>query len=108
MAFPDPTVMPATGIGNKSMTIVSLHGPTSYLTGGVIVGAATFLLQKLDFVEPMELSTDALSFVRIVSTPVAGGAATVKVLWLVAATGLEVGNGTNLSAKRITCLALGN
>jgi hypothetical protein len=108
MAFPDPQVMVATGVGGgKNIAVASLHGPKSYTIGGVTVGARQFGLDKVDFVQPMDASTDGLNYTIINSTPVGGGAVTTTVRWFVVATNAEVGNGVDLSAKRIMTFAVG-
>lgn len=104
----NPQIMPATGLGGgKNISVEILKGPASYVTGGVTVGAQAFNLARVDFVSAMDITTDGLNFVNFVSVGVAGGATTVVAQWFVQATGLQVGNGVNLSAKRIMCLAIG-
>lgn len=100
-------VQPPIGLAaGVNMSVNDVNGPLSYVTGGVLVSASALGLASVKFVKAMDLSTDGLNFVRIVAIP-GLGAKTFKVLWFVNATGAEVANATNLTAKIIRLLGLG-
>lgn len=103
-----PKVQPASGIcAELNIAIDDLSGPASYTTGGVTVSASAFQLQKIKSVVFMGRSSDGLNSVKAVSPSPGSSVTSIKVLWFVEATGLEVGNGVNLSAKRIRYVAHG-
>jgi len=103
-----PVITQATGLAaDLNMKIDDYTGPVSYLTGGMTVGASVFGLPSgLYFVKFMDLSVSGTYRVQIrsISGP---RAKSVLVKWIVNATGLEVGNGTNLSAEKFRFLAFG-
>ena len=106
MAFPQQ-IIPATSITpGLNVAANDVPGPTAYVTGGVFVSASVLGLNQVKFVQGMDLSSDGLNFVRIIS--ISGqGAPRFKVLWFVNATGAEVANATNLSAKSVRVLGYG-
>ena len=106
MAIPQ-IVFPATGIApGLNIAINDMPGPASYVTGGVLVSASVIGLNTVKWVNSMDLSSDGVNFVRVIS--VAGlGQKQFKVLWFVNATGAEVANATNLSAKSVRMMGAG-
>lgn len=82
-------------------------GPVSYVTGGMTVSSTTFGMKLGVYsVIPMDASVSGTYFLRVWS-PGAPRVPTVKIQWFVKATGLEVGNGTNLSAEKFRIVAFG-
>lgn len=82
-------------------------GPVSYTTNGVTVGASALGFPGGVYaVIPMDASVSGTY--RLVITSVSGvRRSTVVIRWFVIATGLEVGNGTNLSAEKFRFVAWG-
>lgn len=106
MAIPQ-IIQPPIGLAaGVNLAINDMTGPASYVTGGVTISASVFGLQSLKFVDGMT-STDGLNFVRFWFLNPTMGSPTVKVQWFVQSTGAEVGNGVNLSTKKVRCLAIG-
>jgi len=108
MAFPPQVVTQAVGLASDlNLKLSDLTGPLSYVTGGVTISASALGLSSgLYFVSPMDLSVSGTFYLRVFSIS-APKAKTFKVKWFTAATNVEVGNGTNLSAEKVRVLALG-
>jgi hypothetical protein len=102
-----PLVDALLGMAGGNLKVYDVAGPKSYATNGVKLSANLFGLLSLKLVLPMDLSSDALNFVRVTS-PSGPGSPTVTVRWYVTSTGLEVANATDLSAKSIRMMAIGN
>lgn len=104
-------------VGEKIDLIIDHDGPSSYTNSGVFstsgetLNASDIGLGGLEMVNAGMLSSDGLNFVQITPTNqststtavgTGGNALTsVKIHWYVLASGAEVANGTNLSAKSI-------
>ena len=81
-------------------------GPASYIQGGVVMAATNLGLTSFRMLISNHLSNDGQYFVRFL-LPLGPGFPTAKVLWYVAATGVEVAAGTVLSGVRMRILAIG-
>lgn len=100
-------IIPATGIApGVNLGVNDMPGPASYVTGGVFVSANVLGLNQVKFVSAMDLSTDGLNFVRIVSV-LGQGQNRFKVQWFVNSTGAEVANAVNLSTKTVRVMGYG-
>lgn len=79
-------------------------GPNPYVTGGEDVSPGVFGLGKVICIPSAGAATDNLGNVRLVTW----NPTTQKLQWFVASTGLEVANGTDLSAFTISLTVYGN
>lgn len=80
-------------------------GPASYSTGGETITGSYYGLRSLDYVGG-GVSESGTYFV--LGGPTAGGLrATQKLLWFIASSGAEVGEGTDLSAETVRILVVG-
>lgn len=104
----------ATPIANKALVVWEETGPSSYATGGYTITAesTTTALNSLGLrgFDAAGGGMDTTAGYEVILGPASSGSgpgATLKVLWRVANTGAEVGNGTDLSAKKAACWAIG-
>lgn len=103
-----------TSFGNKKAWVGDHHGPDSYVTGGETFSARQLGWGGFDFVVPgnfsqlqnLSMSGTYAVGVRFATTAV-GAVASVTLVWYVAATGLQVAQGTDLSDEAIRLFALG-
>lgn len=100
-------LMQPTPLGENFIAGRGLRGPAIYATGGVTIAANYFALLTLRGFLGENLTQDGLYFVRFI-LPEGGGFPTAQAVWFVAATGLQVANGTNLSASSVKVFAIGN
>lgn len=105
MAPLNQMVMQPSPLGELFVSMADVVGP-SYLTGGVAISANAFALQtfKQVFGGVTQSGTYWVA-ARSISGP---GAATIKLVWFVVATGAEVANATSLVAETVRLMALGN
>lgn len=112
-----------TFIGDKKLSIYVHTGPVSYVqvvnavppTGGDTTTLAEAGMGSFDMVDSDMCSDDGQFVVQVISPNgnTAGGgtgavpATTMKLRWITAATGAEVGAGVNLSARTIRLRAIG-
>lgn len=97
-----------TPLGEVFVAARDIPGPTSYTTGGVTQSATAFaLLSGIKVLLSSNVSQDGLYFARFLM-PRGSGFPTFTMQWFVSSTGLQVANGTNLSASSIRVLAFGN
>lgn len=96
-------------LGENFFTARDVNGPASYVAGtGQSVASAFFGLPSgIRFASSMGVTSDGANLVEI-TTPAGSANKTIVLRWYVATTGAEVGNGVNLSAKKIRILAIGN
>lgn len=103
--------------GDGPWSVVDVAGPTSYVqmaqgtppTGGQILTAAGFGLQSLDWVAVIGPSDNYQYSVQVVPLPLLPGSPfeAMAVAWSVTATGAQVANGINLSARTVRMLGIG-
>lgn len=100
--------------GTKHYLVDEFAGPTSYVTGGQTINASDVGMGTFDYFDAGELSYSGTYYFRVQPLPTSPNPSTqkpgitqVKVLWIVAATGLEVGPATNLSGEIARFIALG-
>ncbi len=102
-----------TSFGNKKAMVIDHHGPASYVTGGEVFSARQLGWGGFDFVVPGNFArVQHLSMSRNYSVSVAfdttavGAVHGVTITWY-NVLGLEVADGTDLSAEVIRLFALG-
>lgn len=113
--------------GDRPWTIIDVDGPASYAaistgtppTGGQVIKASDIGLQAIDWAQAMGSDNgqyDGICYVvgglgnpRVGGTPNYSNPGTqINLQWITAATGAEVGGGTNLSARRVRLLVIGH
>lgn len=99
----------ATPVAQKALAVWNETGPSSYATGGYTITLPQTLvgLRGIDWVSGGLDSTAGYEAIAGPTSTGATGAVTFTVLWRVANTGAEVGNGTDLSAKHVRMCAFG-
>ena len=100
-------LMQPSPLGELFTSARGVTGPASYTTGGVTISANFFALLTIRWLVSSMTSADGLYFLRF-KIPLGPGFPTATVIWCSMATGLEVGNGTNLSAETVKVQAYGN
>lgn len=101
------------GVGSKQWGLVPAghKGPASYVqfaagVGGDKLGAVEFGFKNIEWAKA-GISSDGLYTVEV-QNPTAGPATTVKMRWVVIATGSEVATAFNLSGSTVNCFAIGS
>jgi len=98
-------VMQPSPLGELFVSMADIVGPV-YTTGGFAISANAFALQT--FKQVFGGATQSGTY-QVVGRSIAGpGAATIKLIWEVVATGAEVANATSLVAETVRLMALGN
>jgi hypothetical protein len=97
---------------NKKVMCIDVTGPASYVntgtfsTSGHAMNASDFGWGGFDFVSAM-ISSDGLDIGYVASGTAGVSFSTFNLHWFVIATGAEVANGVDLSAKTIRLLLIG-
>ena len=97
---------PAAIAGGKQIVVLDHDGPASYPTGGEVFSARQCGLKTIDSIQA-GLSSDLADYVWPVIT-VKGSRPSVKLFWVVVATGAEVANAVDLSTKFVRLTVIGN
>lgn len=116
MAANTITVLPGyeNQFGTKKKEVFELTGPAAYAAGGQLVSASDLGWGGFDEVHVPGLSLSGTFLVRTQYLPIdaapsvpLGAARTVKLIWIVVATGAEVAALVDLSGEVIRVSALG-
>lgn len=91
-------------VGKYIEVLMSMKGPTAYVTGGVTLIAKDMELTWLNFVK-ISISLDTTTEARIIYPDNDGPSENVKIMFLQA--GTEVANATDLSSKKFRLNAQG-
>src|SRR5271170_3303780 len=94
-------------IGLKVQTVVRHTGPASYRTGGVKLAATLLELKRIDWVDVAAYTVSGNYVVIVLYPPEQNNGNTYVILQWFGLNGIEVTNGTNLSAEAIRLFALG-
>ena len=94
-------------VGPASYTVIT---PGTPLSGGQLVPASAFGLQNIVAAWPVSNSNDGTYAVHVFLSPYekGGSSTSIALQWLTAATGAEVAGATNLSARTVRIMAVGN
>ncbi len=91
--------------GHRNASISDIDGLASYTTGGQAVAASSLGLSQVEYASAGG-SNDGVHIVVVV--PGAKGfRSTIKLMWIVVATGVEVAAAVNLSSKSVRVKARG-
>lgn len=103
-------IVPVSGwpepVGTKKAEVLVYTGPSSYVAGGDPIAAATLGWGGFDFISGGMLDSTGTYYLQ----PVFSGFSArtvVKILFIIASTGLEEAAGTNVSTSTARLLALG-
>jgi hypothetical protein len=103
-------------MGDRYISVADHAGPASYATlvvaspptGGDTVSVAEFGFKSSITAVMQGMSDDGQYLVKAVDTqPGRGEIKTLQMIWVVAATGAQVANATNLSARKVRLFAIG-
>jgi hypothetical protein len=92
-------------LGIRFYHTVDHDGPASYTTGGETINASVFGFKEVISVDCSGSDNSAHTTVPVFATK--GNPKSFKLMWIVVATGLEVGNGVSLSARFVKISAYG-
>lgn len=92
--------------GGKIQSQIALPGPTSYTTAGFTVQAQQFAMKGIEFVNGC-ISTDGLFEASAVAPSKTVPKSSIKIFVWVTATGVQVGNGVDLSGSTFVFQAQG-
>lgn len=94
-------------VGDRFETVVEATGPASYATGGETVTAKQLGLSSLHHASVSSSDNGAYLLFPVSKSSAGLGAVSIKIMWMVQATGAETASTTDLSARKYTIRAIG-
>ena len=90
----------------QTLLTVDHTGPSSYQTGGESISSSVVGIDVFFFVQAAAFSASG-TYTLLVLYPTPGASTSFTLAWYVAATGVQVSNGVNLSAEHVRLIVGG-